>query len=279
MAIRKSAEDVFIELGFNALEAGVYVALLKNGAQTAYRIAKLLGKPTANVYKAMDVLLVKGAIEIEDSNIKVCRAIPIETVAKQLERDYKNKINQATSALKQIEEDTKEEGIYKLQSVEAVIQRAKEMLGRCKSVAVADLFPAPMNLLLNDLKKLTSKGKEVFLESYTPIKIKNVSIAIPQVSEDSLAYWKAQQLNLAVDGKEMLVALFNHDMSELIQATYSNNLYLSCMMYNGLISEHKVHLFSKVKSIKELDGLRNNQKFFLNSNVPGLDLLFKQYQK
>ncbi len=279
MPSKNSPEQVFAELGFNALEAEVYIALLKHGSQTAYRIGKLINRPTANVYKAVEVLHQRGAIEIDESEVRQCKAIPIEAIAKQFEKEYKNKISQATALLSNLQKETQDTGIFKLQSVEAVVQRAKEMLGRCKKIAVADLFPEPMNLLKNDLQKLADKNREVFIEAYSPIEIKGASVVVPEVSSRSLEYWKAQQLNLAVDGKEMLVALFNQDMTELIQATYSNNLYLSCMVYNGLINEHKVHLFSNVKSMKELTELRENQKFFLNSNVPGLDLLFKQFKK
>jgi sugar-specific transcriptional regulator TrmB len=276
MATKVTAKQAFADLGFNALEAEVYIALLENGSQTAYRIGKLIKRPTANVYKAVEALYQRGVIEIDDSEVRKCNALPIETVAKQFEREYKNKVSQATTILSELKTKAQETGIFKLQSIEAVLQRAKEMLNRCKSVVVADLFPEPMKLLKVDLQKLATKGKEVFIETYAPVEVSGASVVIPEISSQSLEYWKAQQLNLAVDGKEMLVALFNENMTELIQATYSNNLYLSCMMHNGLISEHKVHLFSNVNSMEELEELRNNQKFFLNSKVPGLDLLFKQ---
>lgn len=278
MKKKQSPEDVFMELGFNNLEAEVYVALLRNGPQTAYRIGKLVNRPTANVYKAVDALCEKGAVEVDESEVKICKAIAIDSVGKQLEMEYKNRISRAVETFQDIRIASSGSGIYSLQSVEAVFQRAKEMLGRCKKVAVADLFPAPMELLLDDIRELAAKGADVMLEAYSAVSIEGVSVAMPEVSGQTLKYWKAQQLNLAIDGEEILVALFNEDMTELIQANYSNNLYLSCIMYAGMRSEHQFLLLSGAKTMEEVNALKKGMKFFVNTDVPGLDLLFKQYK-
>jgi HTH-type transcriptional regulator, sugar sensing transcriptional regulator len=274
-----TAEEIFVQLGFNALESEVYISLLKNGAQTAYKIGKSLNKPTANVYKAVDVLFNAGAIEIEDGDIKICKAIAIESLASQLQQNYKTKLDLAVSELKTIKKSDDIKGIFKLDSVEAVLQRAKEMLERTEQIVVIDAFPKPLNLLKNHLDELSKNGREVFVEAYEPIKFeKEVSVAIPPISDKTLNHWKAQQLNIAVDGKEILVALFNDDLTKLIQATYSNNLYLSCIMYSGLMNEHKVIKLTNINSFEEFENYKNNQKFFYNSTVPGLDQLFKQYK-
>ena len=74
------AEEHFQRLGFNALRSEVYVALLKTDPQTAYRTGKLIGRPTANVYKAVEVLLSRGAVTIEEGFDKqVCHAVPVRT--------------------------------------------------------------------------------------------------------------------------------------------------------------------------------------------------------
>jgi HTH-type transcriptional regulator, sugar sensing transcriptional regulator len=272
-------EEVFAQLGFNQLEAEVYVALLKHGPQTAYKIGKLLNRPTANVYKAVDVLAFSGAIEVEEGSVKVCRAIAIKSLAQQLQNNYKNKIDKAVAQLSNLKTDVEEEGIYKLQTVDSVFQRALEMLKRSNHVVVVDAFPKALTKLGDELNKLPKKGVEVFVEAYEPIKLqKGVSVVIPGISKEALKYWKAQQLNIAVDGKEILIALFNNDLSELIQATYSNNLYLSCIVYSGLLSEHKTIQFSNAKNMDEIAKIKARQKFFYNSNVPGLEQLFKQYK-
>lgn len=273
-------EEVFAQLGFNTLEAEVYICLLKNGPQTAYRIGKLTGKPSANVYKAVEVLAREGAVELTEADVRICKAIPIQTVVKQLQSAYQSKISKAVDALKDIQEEKQDEGIYKLQTVESVLQRAKEMLSRVEVIAVVDAFPNALKEVTADVNRLAKEKKEVFVQAYLPVKLDpRVSLVVPGLGPDTLRYWDAQQLNIAVDGKEILLALFNRDMTKLIQATYSNNLYLSCMMYSGIINEHKVHRFSMARTMKEINEIKDKQKFFFNSKVPGLELLFSQYKK
>lgn len=275
-----NAEKIFSQLGFNALEAEVYVALLKNGPQTAYKIAKLIGKSNANVYKAVDLLAKEGVIEVMETDVKICKAIPIQAVVQQLQDAYKSKSEKAVETLSKIHEEKKEEGIFKLQTIESVLQRVEMMLGRLESIVVIDAFPGALNFIKEQVNLAAKKGVEVYVQAYSPVKLHpKVSLIIPGLSSDALEYWEAEQLNIAVDGKEVLVALFNKDFSKLIQATYSNNLYFSCIMYSGIISEHKVHQFTQAKTIEELNKIKEGQKFFLNSKVPGLNQLFKQYKK
>lgn len=275
-----TSEELFGQLGFNALEAEVYVALLKNGPQTAYKIGKLLNRPTANVYKAVDVLANCGAIEIEEGDIRVCKAMPIKSLGQQLQRNYKNKIDSAVEELSKVKLEINDEGIFKLQTVESVFQRVNEMLKRCTNIAVIDSFPKPLNIIGNDLNKLAKKGIDVFVEAYDEIELdKSISISMPIVRNESLKYWNAQQLNVAIDGKEMLVAIFNADLTEVIQATYSNSNYLACIMFIGLLNEHRVHKFMNAKTLKEFEEVKNGQKYFYNSKIPGVESLFKLYKK
>jgi sugar-specific transcriptional regulator TrmB len=273
------AEDTFAQLGFNALEAEVYVALLKHGPQTAYKIGKLLNRPTANVYKAVDALLSNGAVEAEEGDTRICRAIPIKSLVQQLQRSYHDKLNEAVAELSKVKPEQSEEGIFKLYTAESVFQRAEEMLKRCRKTAVIDAFPGSLKKIKPLLEPLVKRGVEVFVEAYAPVNVvKGVSVMIPEIGDESLKHWNAQQLNIAVDGKEMLVALFRKDMSDLVQANYSNNLYLSCLMYNGLLNEHLVHAFSRATSMKEIEQLRKKRRYLFNAGVPGLEQLFRLYQ-
>jgi sugar-specific transcriptional regulator TrmB len=273
-------EEVFSQLGFNALEAEVYIALLKQGPQTAYKVAKLLNRPTANVYKAMDTLAETGAVEVEAGATRICRAIPIRSLTRQLQVTYKNKLDNAVDCLNNLRPDIAEEGIFRLQSPDQVFQRAREMLKRCRKTLAMDAFPGTLGRLTDDIEKLAARGIEVFVEAYAPVQLSNkISLVVPRVGEAAMQHWQAQQLNLAVDGKEMLVALFNHDLTEVVQANYSSNLYLSCLMYNGLLSEHRVHQFMNAKDAGAVENIRKKQKYFFSSDVPGIEQLFRSYKK
>src|SRR5258706_4266129 len=112
-----TAKQIFSDLGFNSLEAEVYVALLKHGPQTAYMLGRLLTRHTANVYKAADALASAGAIESEEGDIAVCRAIPMKSLSRQLQKSYLLKLDKAREQLGEIKKEETGEGIFKLQSV------------------------------------------------------------------------------------------------------------------------------------------------------------------
>lgn len=273
------AEEIFARLGFNALESEVYVALLKNGPQTAYRIGKFLGRPTANVYKAVEVLLGRGAITIEEGEKQVCHAVPVRTLAKQLQSQYTGWLDDAVEHLGRLKPETGSEGIYKLQTPEAVFEKAIEMLSRCRKIVVIDAFPKSLEKLSGPLNKLAEKGIEVMLEAYAPVKLnQKISSVIPRVSPESVKHWKAEQLNMVIDGREFLVALFSEHLDRLVQANYSNNLYLSCIMHNGMISEHRVQQWMNAAGNAEYKTLRKKHRYLFNSDVPGLKQLFDLYR-
>ena len=83
--------EYLIDLGLNQLEAEVYLALLPEEPMTAYRIGKIIGKPTANVYKAIDVLARKGAVVIEEGKNRKCKAVEVQLFVAQLKRDFDQK--------------------------------------------------------------------------------------------------------------------------------------------------------------------------------------------
>ena len=59
-------------------------------------------------------------------------------------------------------------------------------------------------------------------------------------------YWKSQQLNLVVDGKEHLRALLCDDVSKVYQATWSRNPYLSNMLHMGCRNQQIVYFIKQI---------------------------------
>jgi sugar-specific transcriptional regulator TrmB len=53
---KSKAIELLRQIGLNQLEAEVYAFLLPSEPMTAYAIGTALGKPTANVYKAIERL-------------------------------------------------------------------------------------------------------------------------------------------------------------------------------------------------------------------------------
>ena len=274
----KEQVDSLIEIGLNNLEAEVYVYLLSHPPATAYRIGKDINKPTANVYKAIESLSAKGAVMIQDNNKKLCKAVGVTEFITIYKNGILNKASIAESQLVSLKSESLDQNTYQINSVSLVIERFKSMLSRCKKIAVIDAFPKILEILIPDIEKEAERGIDVFVETYKPVAIKNVEIACTNLGETNINHWNSQQLNVVIDGEEHLVSLLDNSLEKVIQASWSNNIYMSCMLHAGFLREHTMvkiqseynnpDFEAKVKTILD------SQHFFYNSNIPGFDKLF-----
>ncbi len=279
--MKKVTIEILTELGLNKLEAEIYTLLLSHEPMTAYRIGKLLGKPTANVYKAIDSLANKGSVLIEEGKSKVCRAIPADEFLKQLEKDFLNKTTKARTYLSRLKTEIYDERIYKIESIGHIFDRSQKMLDSCKIIAMIDAFPKPLLEIQDAIIDAVNRGIEVYIQAYKPINIPGAHVVIPPQSEMVLKYWASQQLNIVTDGREHILALFNQEISKIYHSTWSENLYLSCILHAGLMHEHTIH---QIRTIQENDDAQieirkilSGQKYFHNSNIPGQKELFQRY--
>lgn len=274
----ESILNKLMEFGLNKLESEVYLRLLTNPPMTAYRMAKLLDRPAANVYKAFDVLLAKGAVISENDKTKVFRAVPGEEFINMLQSSFNSRAQDCKQLLDGLQQEHFDGKVYQIDSVQLALEKGRRIIENARKVLVADLFPEPLGLLSEYLRAAVERGVQVFLQAYEPVVLQGVKVACPQSAALSLAYWNSQQMNVVADGEEYVQALFDKGMSKVHQATWSQNLYLSVMVHAGLFSEYKLHLLSSMERPEEIREYLDNQKFFYNSGVPGVQQLFNRYR-
>ncbi len=80
--------EALVSLGFTALESEIYTFLLQESPVTGYRVAQALGKPTANTYKAIESLALKGAVIVAEGAQRHCRAVPAQELLNRLDRRF-----------------------------------------------------------------------------------------------------------------------------------------------------------------------------------------------
>ncbi len=267
------AIETLTGLGLNRLEAAVYVHLLANPPMTAYRIARGIGAATANVYKAVESLANRGAVLVEDGANRLCRAVPAREFLRQIETGFLERGREAERALAAIERKIDDERWYKLDSVPAMLERARSMLAGCRSVAVVDAFPALLAALVPEIERAAERGVAVHVQAYAPVEIAGVAAAVPSMAARSLALWDGEQLNLAVDGRECIVALTEKDLSRVKQGIWSNSRYLSCIVLAGVKAEHTIHRMRAALGQKDesrcLKKILLEHGFLTGGGVPG----------
>ena len=273
----ETIKELLLELGLNRLESDVYLFLLTDKPTTAYGIGKGIGKPTANVYKAIESLASKGAVIVEDNRSKICRAVnPNEFIA-QFQKNILSKTKIAIELLGNLKPQPSDERSYTIESVPLVFERFEQMMLRCKTIAVVDAFPLTLERVVKPIEEAVKRGVSVFVEAYSKIEIEGADVSLVPVGDKALDHWQSQQLNLVIDGEEHLISLMDNDLKKIKQALWSNNTYMSCMLHAGFMREQTLMKImdaaEKPKFEKTVKEIISNQKFFYNSDIPGFSKL------
>jgi len=246
-----------IKLGLTNLEAAIYVFLLENSPATGYGIAKGIRKPAANTYKALESLQSKGAIIIEDSRSRLCRAIPVDELLDSFQRTFDSLKSRTKSELKKLKPSPRDSRVYQLQTTEQVISRFRQMLDSCEKIALLDLFPFAVEALADSIISAAKRGVRINVKIYQPYKLPGANIIMTSDSNQMLKIWPGQWANGVVDGREYLLAFVGRDTGEVYEAVWSNNHYLSWIYYDGLAKEVIVTALKEaIYSNTELSGLK-----------------------
>ena len=268
-------------LGLNKLEAEVYCFLLTSPSQTAYRIAKELGRPSANVYKVVESLCRKGAVIVSSGASCKCRAVPVREFLSHLETDFRGRLVRAGKELSSLKADIHDETVYHMESPHLVLERSQEMLARCRTIALVDAFPESLDRIAPAVAKAAARKVAVYVQAYRPVAIKGVNLVVTPGGEDVLRHWSCQQLNIVVDAAEHLLAIMNQDLSSVHQAIWSQSLYLSSVLHAGLMREHTIHRLreaaSRPDALKVMRKILSETHFFHEESVPGHAALMERY--
>ncbi|MCE9521991.1 MAG: TrmB family transcriptional regulator [Alphaproteobacteria bacterium] len=235
--MKNQAADALTFLGFSEIEALVYCHLLQESPATGYRVSHAIGKPTANTYKAIAALALRGAIIIDDSESRLCRAVPPSELLDRLKREFEGHKQTAESELGKIRQAEGDDRVYQLTSIAQVFERARAMLDGAKQAVMLDAFPHALGQLTADLLRAAKRGVKIAVRAYEPARIGGVAIVVTDEAARVRAAWPGEQLSMAADGDQFLTALLSKDAQSVHQAVWSNSTFLSCLQYNALHGE------------------------------------------
>jgi len=280
----ENAEDAIEalgKLGFTALEAEAYAWLLGEPGATGYRIAKGIGKPVANTYKALESLQHKGAILVEEDENRLCRAVPVEELLHQLERSFASDRADAARALARIKGSEGDDRVYALRTAAQVLERARTMLRTARQIVLIDGFPGPLAALAPEITGAVARGVHVAIKAYRPIELGGAETFVSPDAERVLARWSGEWLNLVVDGTEHLLSLLDRDLSEVRQAVWSGSPYLSWIYHSALAAELVMaSVMAVAQEAPRNDRLRKLMKRFnalAAADAPGYVALAKRF--
>lgn len=157
------------ELGFNAYEAKVYLALLKKYPATGYEIAQLSDIPQSRAYDALKSLCNEKVV-FSDSD-KPQKYTPISP--KELIQRYKRKINSTVDFLEKklpsVREDYNEP-IQMITGYESVIQKLREVIKNSKETIYCELWAADYKQLEDVIMEAYDRGVNIKIVGYDNLK-------------------------------------------------------------------------------------------------------------
>ncbi|WP_435180877.1 TrmB family transcriptional regulator [Halorussus sp. AFM4] len=130
---KKEAAGLLQQLGLKEYEAKCFVALTQVETATAKEISEIADVPRTRVYDAIRVLEAQGLVEIQHSNPRQYRGVPLEEAAQTLRRQYESRIDELQETLDAIEPaDTADEPVthevWSLSGRDGITSRTLQLL-------------------------------------------------------------------------------------------------------------------------------------------------------
>lgn len=100
---QQTAVELLQELGLKEYEARCFVALARRPRGTAKDISDISEVPRTRVYDAIRVLETKGLVEVQHSNPKQFRAVPIDEAIRTIQAEYEERTEALRDALRNVE--------------------------------------------------------------------------------------------------------------------------------------------------------------------------------
>jgi len=225
------------DLGFTQLEAEIYYHLAQSEPTTGYQVARALGKPTANTYQAIESLLRKGAVIVDEGGERLCRVVAPDEFLNTLEREFAGRRRRARALLAGLGSPPGDDRIYSIRSHAQVLERAHRMITECRAVLLLDVSPEILQELRPALATLKGRGIRAAAKLYRPEKLPGVHSFVSPDAGSTVARWRGQWLNIVADGREFLMSFFAAVDTEPTIAYWSANTFMAWIYHSSLSSE------------------------------------------
>ncbi len=229
-------EDI-IELGFSRIEAEIFVFLVQRPSATGYQVAKALGRPNSNIYRALDTLQTKGAVLLADGDKRLYRAVAIEELTGQITRRVEEKGQRAVTNIAALSERESDDRIYSLTTVDQMYASCRRLLEGCEEVAFLDLSPLPLEALRPDIEAAAARGARIGIQVYEGVEIPGVEVVKHPRPAQVREHLPLQAVVLIVDGVRCLLGATDKSGQRVYSCLWSESVFLSYFMMGYMNSE------------------------------------------
>jgi len=231
-------------LGLTPTESAAYVFLLQNPAVTGYRVARGIGKPTANAYQALESLRMKGGAAVAEGPKRAYRAVPAREFLDALAWRFDERRRGAYRSLAALGPTPATAGVYALHQPEEVLTRAARLIESAKETLVLDLSEGVLTHLRKNLEGAIKRDVRVGLATSAP-DAPRAAITVASQHEDS------EWILATADRREALTAQFSPGLSAVREAAFTESAFLAAHLHRALAGD----LFFRALARAAEDGL------------------------
>jgi sugar-specific transcriptional regulator TrmB len=159
-----NAADTLVALGLTRPEADAYLQLLTlsaAGPATGYQVAKQLGKDPTSVYRALEALRQRGAVETVAGRGRLYRPVSPDELVRLLKRDFWSRSVRAREQLAALAVPGDDAEIYRLATRDQALERFGQLLDDCTEIALLDIAPSLRALVTPRLEAARARGVDI----------------------------------------------------------------------------------------------------------------------
>ena len=233
---------------FTAMEASVYLMLVKHGEMNGSKIAKILNVPRTSVYSALDSLYQKGAVHVLPGDTKLYMAQNPHKLLKRLKDEYVSSADTLIEEISKFEVLDEHEEYWNFNGYDNFVRRGKELLLSAKTEIYMNTN-CELTDFKDELTQLGKKGVRTIVFTFLRSDLDGLPLEVyynPKISQKpGVKDNRYKRMMLVVDYKHALIASAKNSRDFL--GTFSDNRLLV-----DIVSEHIHHDIYLMKLEKSL---------------------------
>ena len=222
-------------LGFTLYEARAYVSLLEHNPVTRYELSKNSGVPRSAIYNVILELEEMGVVSLQTSDPETYVPLPVDRLFDLLDRQFKDKIEEAQKSLKHIENKPALDQFWNIVGYDNMIMKAEELIQKAEKNIFMSIWKREFALLENDLQDAIKRKVQVIIFSFTDVQLLKSTMFCYSLEERELERIWPHRIILISDKKEILMG--DADKIQKKKTVWTSNRALLEIAMNHIIMD------------------------------------------
>ncbi len=258
-------------LGFTTYEAKAYITLLKNNPSTRYELSKNSGVPRSAIYDVIKKLENLGAVNALYTNPEKYVPLPPEQLLELLNRQFKERLDEARNALKQFDTEIEPGHLWNIVGYQNMLHKAREMISRAQKTIFLSIWERECERLKKDLEEARNRGVRIIIFSFTPISLEVGEVYSYNIPEHELSKIWGRKIILVVDHAQLLMGEADDKYAK--KTAWTDNKAIVDIATNHIILDITLY------GIRMKEEVSDSVTVMQKAGFENLDKLIESYKK